>query len=290
MNRLARLLTHVAMLFFLLSPSSAVSGTGAGALAPAAALWTGAESLEDGTRDDLERAPSGGYGWKTAPPDSPDWKGVGRDTAYFLTYQALIVGLLYLAPESVSGWSKEDKDDPTFDEWRDNVSNPHRDDDDIYINYILHPYWGATYYIRGRERGLDGTQSFWFSTLLSTLYEFGVEALFEQPSYQDLWTTPVVGSLIGEYVFTPIRDRIRAKPGDLDWKDKAVLFLTDPLGVIGAESDRVLGVQTTLQFQAFQPGRRARPSPHAGSASYLPADGALRHATHAWGLQLHIRW
>lgn len=290
MNRLARLLKHVAMLFFLLGPTSAVSGAGAGALAPAAALWTDAESLEDGTRDDSERAPTGGYGWKTAPPDSPDWKGLGRDTGYFLAYQTLVVGLLYLSPESVSGWSKEEKNEFTFDEWRDNVSDPHRDEDDIYINYILHPYWGATYYTRGRERGLDRVQSFWFSTLLSTLFEFGMEAMFEQPSYQDLWVTPVVGSLIGEFVFSPIRNRIRAKPGDPDWKDKTILSLTDPLGVIGAQSDRVLGVQTTLRLQAFQPGRSARSSPHAGSALYLPADGALRHATHGWGLQLHIRW
>ena len=26
------------------------------------------------------------------------------------------------------------------------------DDDEFYLNYILHLYWGATYYMRGRER------------------------------------------------------------------------------------------------------------------------------------------
>jgi hypothetical protein len=290
MNPLSSLVTHVAMLFFVLITLCSVSGAGEGALVPAATPWTDAGSLEDGTRDNAERAPKGEYGWKTAPPDIPDWKGLGRDTGYFLTYQALVVGLLYLAPESVSGWSKEQKDEFTFDEWRDNASNPHRDEDEFYVNYLLHPYWGGTYYIRGRERGLDRAQSFWFSALLSTLYEFGLEAFFEQPSYQDLWVTPVAGSLIGEYLFTPIRDRIRAKPGDPDWKDKVILFLTDPLGVIGAEPDRVLGLQTGLRFHAFHPGRNARSPADASSALYLPVDHALRNAKHAWGLQLNIRW
>ena len=53
--------------------------------------------------------------------------------------------------------------------------------------------------------------------------------------------TPVVGSLAGEYIFSPLRQRIRAKPGKLDWADKAALFITDPLGVLNAETDRLLG-------------------------------------------------
>ncbi len=238
MYRLRRTL-FIAILFFLLGSFSAASWAEDGAPAPPYARWTEAEPIEAGTPADPERAPTGGYGWKIPPPDSPDWKGVGRDTAYFLTYQLLIVGLLYVAPESVSGWSKEDKEEL---KWGENVSDPHRDEDDKYINYLLHPYWGASYYIRGRERGLDRAQSFLFSTALSTLYEFGIEAYFEKPSYQDLWTTPVLGSLLGEFVFAPIRERIRGKPGELDWKDKTLLFLTDPLGVVGAKTDDLLGV------------------------------------------------
>ena len=283
---LSRLATHIATLFFLVGSSSLVSGAGADDLAPANAPAIYA-SFEDGPRNDPEGTPVRGYGWKIPPPKDPDWKGVGRDTAYFVTYQALVVGVLYLAPESVSGWTKEDKAEL---KWRENVSNPHRDKDDFYINYLLHPYWGATYYIRGRERGLDRGQSFLFSAALSTLYEFGLEAFFEQPSYQDLWVTPVVGSLIGELVFTPIRDRIRAKPGDPDWTDKVILFFTDPLGVVGAQTDRLLGVQTTLRLQVFQPALSAQSSAHFGSSSYSPVHGAFRQAAPTWGVQLQVRW
>jgi len=287
MNRLARLPAKLAVLFFLLGPAFAASGAEDGTPALTSDQWLVAAVLDEDTRDEPKPAPTDGYHWKTPPPDTPDWKGLGRDAGYFLAYQFLIVGLLYVAPESVSGWTDEQKKKMN---WSENVKNPHRDSDENYINYLLHPYWGATYYIRGRERGLDGTQSFLFSAAMSTMYEFGVEAIFEKPSYQDLWATPVLGSLLGEFVFSPIRDHIRAKESDLDWGDKTILFFTDPLGVINSQSDRVLGVETTFRLQAIQPVLSARSSQQPGSVSNLPAEAALRPSTVAWGMQLQVRW
>ena len=45
---------------------------------------------------------------------------------------------------------------------------------------MSHPYWGATYYIRARERGFGKLASFGYSLVLSTLYEYGPEAFFEE--------------------------------------------------------------------------------------------------------------
>jgi hypothetical protein len=231
-----------------------------------------------------------GYAWREAPPGQPQWKGLAGDTGYFLGYQVLVVGVLYVAPESVSGWSDESKNSFSFAEWRQNAGDPHRDSDDHFINYVLHPYWGATYYIRGLERGLDRAGSVAFSAFLSTLFEFGLEALFEQPSYQDLWTTPVIGSMLGEFWFRPLRERIRAKPGPLDWRDKTLLALTDPLGVVGAETDRRLGRVPELRLRAFDAWREAHGAPRAGSRLYTPAGDALRPVDAAVGLQLRFRW
>jgi hypothetical protein len=50
------------------------------------------------------------FPWKITRPPTPDYKGAARDTAYFMVYQLAAIGLLYIAPESVSGWSDEDKD------------------------------------------------------------------------------------------------------------------------------------------------------------------------------------
>lgn len=227
------------------------------------------------------------YPWRGAVPASPDWPGVRRDTAYFFGYQFATVGALYLAPESISGWSSEDKKDYSFSKWRDNVSNPVWDEDRWWINYVLHPYWGGAYYIRARERGLDRTQAFWYSALLSTIFEYGAEALYEPVSIQDMVVTPVLGFLVGEYLFTPWRERIRAKPGKLDWSDKAALFVTDPLGVLNAEADRMLGVKTTMQLQLVN---IQAPALAAGMNVPTHSPEFPHSAAPVWGLQIRIDW
>ncbi|MDP1929471.1 MAG: DUF3943 domain-containing protein, partial [Thiobacillus sp.] len=157
-----------------------------------------------------------------------------------------------------------------------------------WINYVLHPYWGGTYYIRARERGLDRAQSFWYAALLSTLWEYGAEAMAEPVSAQDLVVTPVAGFLVGEYLLSPLRERIRAKPGPLVWSDKALLFITDPLGVINAETDQLLGIKTTLQWQPIGIQTPALPTGMGNPAASQP--GPPRSIAPAWGLQLRADW
>ena len=43
------------------------------------------------------------------------------------------------------------------------------------------------------QRGYDERTSFWYSAAMSAAFEFGVEALFEEPSLQDIIITPVGG-------------------------------------------------------------------------------------------------
>ena len=228
------------------------------------------------------------YEWRSVPPSAPDWRGARRDIGYFLGYQFVAIGVLYVAPESISGWSEEQKEDYDLDKWRDNVSRPIWDEDTWWINYVLHPYWGGAYYIRARERGLDRTQAFWFSATVSALYEYGAEALAEPVSIQDLVVTPLGGFVVGEYLFAPLRERIRAKPGKLGWSDKAVLVATDPLGVINARIDDFLGVESTLQWQPIGMEPMACLT-HAGAEAAVPA-GLPRGMTPAWGVQLRLDW
>jgi len=228
-----------------------------------------------------------GYRWEGPPAENPDWRGIKRDTAYFFAYQFAAIVILYISPESLSGWSQEDKENYSLSKWTENVRNPIWDDDRWWVNYVLHPYWGATYYIRARERGFKRMQSFWYSVLLSTLYEYGVEALFEPVSYQDLFVTPVAGALLGEYVFSPIRERIRAKER-LGWTDKSVLFLTDPLGVVNAVMDRLLGVNTEVNFSSLKINMIPRSSRVLGEEEIIRP--VRCHSKPLWGIQLNIRW
>ena len=205
---------------------------GAGDITRERSIFAGGDTLMASAPDPSEDRPCEK---SDIPPDGDqvtggvpgkDWSGIGRDTAYFVGYQFLAIGLLYVMPERVTNWTKEQKEEYNIERWWKNVKHPAEDDDKWYVNYLLHPYWGATYYIRARERGFDKLESFVYSAFLSTMYEFGAEALFEQPSYQDLIITPAVGTLLGMYVFEPMRERIKAKGPEQKWYDKMALVLT----------------------------------------------------------------
>jgi len=174
-----------------------------------------------------------------------DWLGLTRDTAFLVTYQAVGAAILYALPSSVSKWTSSNKD-ASFEKWWENVQNPRWDHDGWAVNYLGHPYFGATYYTRARERGFDRIDSFLYSAFASALYEFGVEAFFEPPSYQDLVVTPVGGALLGGLVFEPIRDWVKQKP-ELKWYDHVILIATDPIGALNYAAESLLGIKSDIR-------------------------------------------
>ncbi len=146
----------------------------------------------------------------------------------------------------MSRWSESAKNNIGFERWWDNVNHPEWDDDSWAVNYIGHPYFGAAYYIRARERGFDRIDSFLYSAAASALYEFGVEAIFERPSYTDLIVTPVGGALLGGLVFEPIRNWILRKP-ELKWYDHVGLIATDPIGALNYVVERLIGIKSDIR-------------------------------------------
>lgn len=175
---------------------------------------------------------------------APDWGGIGRDTGVILGAQIGAAAVTYVMPESFSGWSEEQKRS-SFDKYWRNFGAPVWDKDKYYVNYVIHPYWGATYYTRARERGLDQTSSFVYSVMMSTMFEYGAECFAEKPSLQDLIVTPVVGSLLGGYVFEPLRNFIKSKQ-DLRWYDHALLIATDPIGLLSTGVEKLFGIKSTI--------------------------------------------
>ena len=182
-----------------------------------------------------------------------DVDGLRRDTLYFAGYQFAAVAILYAMPESVTNWSAEDKEDYSFSKYWNNVTSPQMDSDDFYLNYVIHPYWGASYFVRARERGYSNGESFWYSVLLSTMFEFGAEALAEEPSYQDLVITPVLGSLAGLW-FMDVREGVRERTAERGYRstgDKWIWVLTDPLGSLNRQVDKLFGVDTEVSFMPY---------------------------------------
>ena len=176
-----------------------------------------------------------------------DWGGLGRDTAFFLGYEAVVAGVLYLLPESVTKWTAEQRK-TSLSRWWENVQHPQWDQDHWYVNYLGHPYFGAIAYVRARERQFGAFGGFSYAALLSTLYEFGIEALFERPSYQDMIVTPVGGLLLGALLFEPIRRHIQGKP-QRQWYDHLTLAITDPLGTTNSWLERSLGIDADILVQ-----------------------------------------
>ncbi|NOZ53574.1 MAG: DUF3943 domain-containing protein [Gammaproteobacteria bacterium] len=165
-------------------------------------------------------------------PGTTDWVGLTKDTAYFLGYQFSIIGVLYVMPSSISGWTKETKREFSMQQYTDNASQVVWDKDLWFINYVLHPYWGGTYFVRGQQRGLSPMGSFLYAATLSSMYEFGAEAFFEEPSIQDLIVTPGAGYFVGQYFMT-VRNHIQKKSAvQLSGTDKFILAMTDPIGAM----------------------------------------------------------
>jgi hypothetical protein len=217
-------------------------------------------------------------------PAEPDRAGLRRDSMYVLSYQLVTIGILYVLPESISNWDDEQKEEYSLSTWWENVTNPQWDDDVYWLNYLAHPYWGAAYYVRARERGFDERSAFWYSAAMSAAFEFGAEALFEQPSLQDLVVTPVGGVILGEY-FMGLRARTLDSyaPGEeMRFGDRALLALTDPLGAINRQVQSWLGVDVETSFYPYfgpqRLGARAQYSDDRFETDWV------------YGLRFNYRW
>lgn len=125
-----------------------------------------------------------------------------------------VIGAIWLLPEDVSNWSEEKVGKKFGDKYLEHVTNPPiMDNDSPLINFIGHPYSGAIYYTVARHAGLSKMQSFGYSVFMSTAFwEYGVEAIFEEPSIQDLIITPILGSLLGA-LFESYTDSIKKNKG-----------------------------------------------------------------------------
>ena len=219
---------------------------------------------------------------------SPDWDGLKKDTAYFMGYQFAIIGVLWIAPVSISGWTDETKEDFSIQQYKDNVSQIVWDKDDWWINYILHPYWGGVYYVRAQERGFGPVGSFWYSAMLSAIYEFGAEALFEEPSIQDLITTPGAGYFVGKY-FMEVRADIQKKPaGELSTTDKFILVMTDPMGAMNNKIDGWFGKNTQASLRPML-GPQFR-APVVSETRYEETRQLSYIGTSDFGMKMTLRW
>lgn len=169
---------------------------------------------------------------------SPNWRRLWLNTAVLGGAFVGTLAVLECLPEDATSWNRAElRDVPLFKRWHNHVikEGPEWDHDKFYFNYILHPYAGAAYYMGARSCGFNAWQSLLYCACISTIgWEFGIEAFMERPSIQDIFITPLVGSLIGEG-FYKIKRKIVAngyRLGGSPILGNIVVFLVDPINEI----------------------------------------------------------
>ena len=179
----------------------------------------------------------------------------------FLYTQAFMISTvvaLWMMPESVSKWDKNALEEKSLSQrWKEHVqAGPVWDHDDFIINYIGHPVSGAWYYTAARGYGISPGGSFLYSAFLSTfVWEYGYEAFAEIPSWQDIFSTPIVGSFMGEG-FYYLEKQIDKNDGEvLGSKTLGSIsyFFLNPLGNISEGLSDFFDIHTIFRFETYQP-------------------------------------
>ncbi|MCK5825140.1 MAG: DUF3943 domain-containing protein [Ichthyobacteriaceae bacterium] len=161
----------------------------------------------------------------------------------------LMLVTVSLLPSKVTNWKKTDSFSETISiaEWKGNVrEGPVVDNDLLFFNWVAHPWSGAVYYMIARGSGYNRFTSFAYSAVVSTLiWEYGIEAFKEVPSWQDLFVTPILGSIIGEGFFIWKGNIIRNDKKILNSRflGGTILALIDPIGGL----IEVMGYETKMK-------------------------------------------
>lgn len=156
-------------------------------------------------------------------------KKVLRGSGLTFAFQSATYGFLYLMPEKISNWDKNE-----FKNIKQNLKDaytqaPVIDKDKWYINYIGHPLQGAYYYNAFRSQGSKCWQAGLMSLGHSMLWEYTIEATIEHPSIQDIIVTPIVGSLLGELFHFA---SIKMSRNGFKWYEKALVSILNPMFAI----------------------------------------------------------
>jgi hypothetical protein len=157
------------------------------------------------------------------------WKKVGRAELFIGGVELLGMTVLILLPKEVTKWSHDWAKDALRNLKRSFSTLPVWDKDDWALNYIGHPIAGSYYYNALRSQNASRFHSFLFSTAQSFIWEYIIEGVAERPSAQDLFITPVVGSLLGESTHMLTMSMRR---NGFNFFEKVFVLLFNPMFVI----------------------------------------------------------
>ncbi|MCM1066087.1 MAG: DUF3943 domain-containing protein [Muribaculaceae bacterium] len=229
-------------------------------------IRAGLPKMSKGSRISIYELP---YSLKTK---SYNWPRLWVNTGVLVGAYVGTLVVLECLPEDATTWNRAALQKVPFQKrWFRNVfkRGPEWDHDNPIFNYVLHPYAGAAYFMAARSCGFNFYQSLLYSAIISTVgWEFGIEACMERPSIQDIFVTPLVGSVIGE-LFYKLKRHIVSHDYRLFGSPvigNIVAFLIDPVneivGYIGGNDAR------KLHLGRNQPAISSTLLPTAGPGSF----------------------
>lgn len=117
--------------------------------------------------------------------------------------------------------------------WLNYPFRPHFDNDSFDYNLFQHSLTGGGYFLFYRSQGYTKTDAFLWSTISSATFEFTIETVTERPSWQDLYQTPVYGTLLG-LGLESVSDMFFEKD---NWWGRALGYLTNPFRLLKKKDD-----------------------------------------------------
>ena len=89
------------------------------------------------------------------------------------------------------------KNEGSFKKYKRNFGQLVFDQDEPFWNWFVHPLSGSQLYLFYRANGYSRSSALGMAFISSTLFEFTVEIYTEPASVQDLYQTPILGSVMG---------------------------------------------------------------------------------------------
>ncbi|MEK2688507.1 DUF3943 domain-containing protein [Bdellovibrio sp. GT3] len=112
---------------------------------------------------------------------------------------AINFGMMYGAQWTVYLLTQHEtiKEHGSWDNFLSYPLRPDFDKDSFDYNIVKHALSGNYYYLFYRSRGYTEVEAFQWTVLSSLAFEFAIESFTERPSFQDMYQTPIYGTLLG---------------------------------------------------------------------------------------------
>lgn len=147
-----------------------------------------------------------------------------------LVIQVGLAGILSTFPGSSTGWGRGSLNSIITNA----AAGPTMDRDAAHWNFIIHPVFGSELYVLARNHNCSWWQSLLYAGAMSTFWEFVTEGYYERASWQDLFITPIAGSLLGELRYQAKHAlKKNGSTGALEVISNIAAFVIDPIDGLG---------------------------------------------------------